>query len=99
MTAQDVLKRVLEAGGKVISDPTRPRLVVPSHLKPLVAEHRVEIRALVLQGATKETTPPCGSEQCAGCYRVAPGVHLHPPHSSADWRNWLNRWSPEGRVQ
>ena len=28
---------------------------------------------------------PCGSEHCAGCYEVAPGVRLHPPKSGPGW--------------
>ncbi len=98
MTAQDVLNKVLAAGGKVIPDPARPRLVVPSRLKSLVAEHREEIRALVLQG-TSGALPSCGSARCAGCYTVAPGVSIHPPVPSPDWQSWLERWSPDGRLQ
>ncbi len=89
MTAQDVLNKVLAAGGKVIPDPARPRLVVPSRLKSLVAEHREEIRALVLRGV-----PPCGSVHCAGCYEVSQGIFLHPQKCSGDWQNWLDRWQP-----
>ena len=94
MTAKEVLGKVLEAGGKVIPDPARPRLVVPSHLKPLVAEHREGIRELVLRGF-----PFCESPACKGCYTVAPGVSIHPPTPGPDWQNWLERWSPSGRVQ
>lgn len=49
MTAQEVLAKILEAGGQVIPDPHRPRLLVPSALKPLVAEHRDALRELVRQ--------------------------------------------------
>lgn len=48
MTAEEVLAQVLEAGGRVILDPERPRLLVPPALKPLVAEHRYALRHLVL---------------------------------------------------
>ena len=48
MTARDVLEEVLRAGGRVIPDPIRPRLVVPPDLKPLVLQHRAALRALVL---------------------------------------------------
>lgn len=48
MTPQEVLAKVLEAGGQVIPDPKRPRLLVPLTLKPLVAEHRELLRPLVL---------------------------------------------------
>ena len=49
--AEDVLDQVLLAGGRVMADPARPRLVVPPGLKPLVLEHRDALRALVLAGA------------------------------------------------
>ena len=95
MTARQVLDKVLEAGGKVIADPARPRLVVPVALKPLVAEYKEELRALVLRGL-----PPCGSPFCGGCYLVAPGVNLHPPKCSRGWLDWLAKWQPgKGQVQ
>jgi len=47
VTAQEVLVRVLEAGGKVIPDPDRPRLLVPPALKPLVLEHREVLRQML----------------------------------------------------
>lgn len=49
MTPQELLARILDAGGQVIPDPHRPRLLVPSALKPLVAEHREALRELVRQ--------------------------------------------------
>lgn len=49
MTPQEVLARVLEAGGRVIPDPERPRLLVPPALRPLVAEHREALKELVRQ--------------------------------------------------
>lgn len=52
MTPQELLTRVLEAGGKVIPDTACPRLLVPSSLKPLVAEHRAALRQLVLYRET-----------------------------------------------
>jgi hypothetical protein len=46
MTAPEVLALVLEAGGRVVRvDP--PRLLVPRRLRPLVEEHRVELRELL----------------------------------------------------
>jgi hypothetical protein len=41
----------------------------------------------------------CGSRHCAGCYEVGPGVRIHPPKSSEDWKEWLLKWEPNGRVQ
>jgi hypothetical protein len=41
----------------------------------------------------------CGSVHCAGCYEVEPAVQIHPPRSSEEWRAWLLRWQPKGRVQ
>lgn len=44
MTAIEVLNRVLKAGGHVIPDPERARLLVPQNLKPIVHEHREALR-------------------------------------------------------
>jgi len=39
----------------------------------------------------------CGRPDCAGCYEVEPGRHIHPPKSSHDWLEWLARWQkPKG---
>jgi hypothetical protein len=45
--AYEVLDKVLAAGGSIIPDPARPRLLVPSSLEPLVREYRAEIRQLL----------------------------------------------------
>jgi hypothetical protein len=41
----------------------------------------------------------CGSPQCAGCYEVGPGVRIHPPKCSEDYRVWLERWEARGEPQ
>ena len=64
-------------------------------VKSLVAEHKEELRKLVLQ----DSTPPCGSARCSGCYPVAPGVSIHPPTPSPDWQDWLRRWRPGDLTQ
>ncbi len=56
MTAAEVLAKVLEAGGRIIADPGRTRLLVPPALKPLVAEHREALRELIRQTGSP-TTP------------------------------------------
>src|SRR3972149_1603005 len=57
MTAEEVLVRVLEAGGEVIYDPARPRLRIPPALKPLGAEHREALRRLVLSQIKTPSSP------------------------------------------
>lgn len=49
-------------------------------------------------------SPQCpGPEVCAGCYSV--GVidgrerFIHPPKASPEWKAWLERWQPKGKVQ
>jgi hypothetical protein len=46
-----------------------------------------------------ENPPQCGSLQCAGCYEVEPGVRVHPPKSGPEWREWLLKWEPKGKIQ
>lgn len=61
MTAQDVLDRVLAAGGQVVRDATGPRLRAPADLRPLVEEHRAELRRLL----TSETSASAGRYEAA----------------------------------
>jgi hypothetical protein len=41
----------------------------------------------------------CGSPECAGCYQVGDGNRIHPPRCSEQYRNWLERWKPRGKMQ
>lgn len=43
--------------------------------------------------------PSCGSTDCAGCYEVEPGVQIHPPKCGEEYRKWLERWQPKGKLQ
>ncbi len=47
MTAIDALCEILDAGGKVVPGPERPRLLAPPRMRPLVDAHREELRALL----------------------------------------------------
>ena len=62
MTAEELLTTILNAGGRIIPDPGRPRLGVPTGLKPFVAEHRLALRRLVLarlgQGSESDAQDP-----------------------------------------
>jgi hypothetical protein len=42
---------------------------------------------------------PCGLPYCAGCYDVGDGRRIHPPKIGEEYRKWLERWKPDGRVQ
>jgi hypothetical protein len=35
----------------------------------------------------------CNSPDCAGCYEVARGVHLHPPKNGVEYQRWTERWN------
>jgi hypothetical protein len=72
VTAREVLAEVLRAGGRVIPDPARPRVVVPPRLRPLVFEHREALRALVLADAMPVNVAPPAS-----C-RALTGQYSHP---------------------
>jgi hypothetical protein len=42
----------------------------------------------------------CGSPHCAGCYDVGEGRRIHPPRCGEEYkREWLERWTPKGKVQ
>ena len=35
----------------------------------------------------------CQDPQCAGCYQVAPGVHIHPPKCGEEYQKWNQKWA------
>jgi hypothetical protein len=51
-----------------------------------------ENRAVSVPGVREATC-------AASCYEVEPGVRIHPPKSSEEWKEWLLKWEPKGRVQ
>jgi hypothetical protein len=54
----EVLAEVIRAGGQVIADPARPRVVVPPALKPFVLAHKAALRVLVLSGELPTAIQP-----------------------------------------
>ena len=72
----------------------RPAEALDSELLETVRQHKREIIAVL--GSER---PACGSPSCAGCYEVEPGVRLHPPRSGPEWKEWLLKWDPKGKVQ
>jgi len=55
MTTIEALLTILDAGGRVVLDPDRPRLLAPRTLHSLAEAHRDEFRALLLaRGASGE---------------------------------------------
>lgn len=46
-----------------------------------------------------EQSALCGSPCCSGCYEIEPGMRIHPPKSGEDWKQWLLKWEPKGRMQ
>jgi hypothetical protein len=47
MTPIDVLCEILDAGGRVVPGPERPRLLAPPRMRPLVDAHREKLRVLL----------------------------------------------------
>jgi hypothetical protein len=45
------------------------------------------------------SSAPCGSSDCGGCYDVGDGRRIHPPKCGEKYRAWLERWEATGRVQ
>lgn len=46
-----------------------------------------------------ENLATCGLTHCAGCYDLGDGRKIHPPKCGEEYRKWLERWKPNGRVQ
>ncbi len=70
MTAAEVLAKVIEAGGRIVSDAVPPKLLVPSSLKPLVVEHRDALRALLAGQGQDEERPPLASDRIGAYQRI-----------------------------
>ncbi len=93
-----ILSELQRRGVSVIADGDalvlKPRRAVDGELLARVRQYKPEIiRALSARRVT------CGSPQCAGCYEVEPGVRIHPPKCSDDYRVWLERWEAKGNPQ
>ncbi len=66
---------------------------VPSQLRPS------PIKAADKRKAQSNGLAPCGSSDCAGCYDVGDARKIHPPKIGEGYREWLERWKPNGKVQ
>jgi len=76
------------ADGKVLVE-APAGVITPEQLATL-RERKREIADLL---APTDRAPRCpGTEFCAGCYEVRPGVWIHPPKASA----WFEKWQPGG---
>lgn len=60
---------------------------------------RPVVEQAIQQHKTVNSIALCRSPHCAGCYEVEPGVRIHPPKCSENYRAWLERWEAKGRVQ
>lgn len=56
-------------------------------------------------GETESPVPPaaepaeCGSAACSGCYDIGDGKRIHPPKCGEKYREWLQRWEANGKLQ
>ncbi len=107
MTPAEVLTKVLEAGGRVIRDPERPRLLVPPPLKPLVAEHREALRRLILYWQTLrrwwELTAQGAAADRTEVERTYQAIlrlmdEVGEPQATAIRRQWAREWWEETGI-
>jgi hypothetical protein len=96
----EIIRQIEQAGGRLaLTDAGRIRYQFPAGFpEPEAAlaalrSNRAEVVRL-LRERESLTLAPCGSPECAGCYEVKPGVRLHPPKVSREWKNWLEKWQP-----
>ena len=99
MTATDILSELARRGVhlEVAGDKLRwrPKEAVTPDLVEALKQWKAEIIA-ALSGRKMTGFGKCpGPERCGGCYEVSPGVHLHPPRVSEDWKAWLAKWQPK----
>jgi hypothetical protein len=74
LNPQEVLAQVLDAGGRVISDLERPRLLAPPNLRPLVEKHREALRLLILVQLGAQGVRPAPQAAEARVTRVDPEI-------------------------
>jgi len=43
-----------------------------------------------------EELAACGDPACNGCYDVGDGRKIHPPRTSQEYLEWLEKWEPTG---
>ena len=100
MSAAELLAEVerlgvrLEAQGGQLRYRAPKGTLTPEILTSL-AQHKAEIIAALTGGKTNGVGQCPGPERCGGCYEVSPGVHLHPPKVSEEWKAWLTKWQPK----
>ena len=93
-TALDTLIEELEAGTwgparcptRRFAQSTEPRSSPNNPPNPLPPSHK------------PDTTAPCGSPYCSVCYEIAPGVRIHPPKTSEEWKEQVAK-TAEGAVR
>jgi len=99
MTATDILSELarrgvhLEVAGEKLR--WRPKEAVTPDLVAALKQWKAEIIASLTDCKMTGFGKCPGPERCGGCYEVSPGVHLHPPKVSEDWKAWLAKWQPK----
>jgi len=99
MTATEILSELARRGVhlEVAGDKLRwrPKEAVTPDLVETLKQRKAEIIAALTGGKTTGLGQCPGSEKCGGCYEVSPGIHLHPPKVSEEWKTWLTKWQPK----
>ena len=99
MTATEILTELerrgvhLEVAGDKLR--WRPKEAVTPELMEVLKHWKPEIIAVLSSSKTTGKGKCPGPERCGGCYEVSPGVHLHPPKISEEWKAWLAKWEPK----
>ena len=107
MNALELIGEVERIGGELSARGGKLKYRLPpgesKRLVPLLAEHKASlIAALKRRQASKGAAPQleglaaCGDPGCNGCYDVGDGRKVHPPRTSQDYREWLQKWQPTG---
>ena len=99
MTAKEILSELTRRGVhlEVAGDKLRwrPKEAVTPDLVEALKKWKAEIIAAVTVSKTTGLGLCPGPERCGGCYEVNPGIHLHPPKVSEEWKAWLTKWQPK----
>jgi len=99
MTATEILTELerrgvhLEVAGDKLR--WRPKEAVTPDLVEALKQSKAEIISTLTGSKTTGLGQCPGPERCGGCYQVSPGIHLHPPRVSEEWKAWLTKWQPK----
>jgi len=106
VNALELIGEVERIGGHLSANGDRLKYRLPpgesKRLVPLLAEHKASLLAVLKSRQSRNPAPQleglaaCGDPACNGCYDLGDGRKIHPPRTSQEYLEWLEKWEPTG---